>query len=176
MLRFFIWFVVLICALFGLEITNWGQEHLVLPFTTLVAKASGLIIQLFDRDVIAVGNKLLPTVAGKEGIEIVAGCNGVEAIIILAAAVFSFPATWRQKLAGFTVGFFAIQALNMVRIISLYYILQWSKIWFDWFHLYLWQALIILDALIVWLLWLRWISRTSQAAAAATAAAPNPAT
>jgi hypothetical protein len=26
---------------------------------------------------------------------------------------------------------------------------------FEWFHLYLWQALIILDALVVWLIWLR---------------------
>ena len=29
------------------------------------------------------------------------------------------------------------------------------RLWFDWFHLYLWQALIILDALVVWLIWLR---------------------
>jgi hypothetical protein len=38
---------------------------------------------------------------------------------------------------------------------------QWSMVWFEWFHLYLWQALIIIDALVVWLLWLRWISRTT---------------
>jgi hypothetical protein len=31
--------------------------------------------------------------------------------------------------------------------------------WFDWFHHYLWQALIILDALVVWLIWLRWLPR-----------------
>jgi hypothetical protein len=27
--------------------------------------------------------------------------------------------------------------------------------WFEWAHLYLWQALIMLDALIVWMLWIR---------------------
>ncbi len=32
---------------------------------------------------------------------------------------------------------------------------QWNMVWFEWFHLYLWQALIILDALVVWLIWLR---------------------
>jgi hypothetical protein len=36
---------------------------------------------------------------------------------------------------------------------------QYSMIWFEWFHLYLWQALIILDAVFVWLIWLRWVSR-----------------
>jgi hypothetical protein len=29
--------------------------------------------------------------------------------------------------------------------------------WFDWFHLYLWQALIVLDALVVFLVWLRYL-------------------
>jgi len=45
--------------------------------------------------------------------------------------------------------------LNLVRIISLYYLGQWNYTAFEWFHLYLWQALIILDALVVWLIWLR---------------------
>jgi exosortase/archaeosortase family protein len=53
----------------------------------------------------------------------------------------------------------AIQLLNAVRIISLFYLLQWDKNWFEWFHLYVWQALIILDALVVWLIWLRYLPK-----------------
>ena len=56
---------------------------------------------------------------------------------------------------GFGIGFLAIQGLNLVRIISLFYMGQWNMTLFKWFHLYLWQALIILDALVVWLVWLR---------------------
>ena len=83
------------------------------------------------------------------------GCNGLEAVIILFAAMFAFPAPFKNKLIGFTIGFFAIQLLNLVRIISLYYLGQWNYTAFEWFHLYLWQALIIIDALVVWLIWLR---------------------
>jgi hypothetical protein len=43
--------------------------------------------------------------------------------------------------------------------------------WFDWFHLYLWQALIVLDALVVFLLWLRWLPRESGSTRHATASA-----
>ena len=57
------------------------------------------------------------------------------------------------------IGFLAIQGLNLVRIISLFYLGQWNRMWFDWFHLYLWQALIVLDALAVWLIWLRYLPR-----------------
>ena len=35
------------------------------------------------------------------------------------------------------------------------YLLQWNPVWFEWAHLYLWQALIMLDGLIVYLLWVR---------------------
>jgi len=83
------------------------------------------------------------------------GCNGLEAVIILFAAIFAFPAPFKHKIIGFVIGFFAIQALNLVRIISLFYLGQWNQVAFEWFHLYLWQALIILDALVVWLIWLR---------------------
>ena len=33
---------------------------------------------------------------------------------------------------------------------------------FEWAHLYVWQTLIMVDVLVVWLLWLRWI-RTADA-------------
>ena len=64
------------------------------------------------------------------------------------------------------IGFLAIQSLNVVRIISLFYLHEWTSVWFDWFHLYLWQALIILDALVFWLIWLRWLPRAPRAVAA----------
>ncbi|HPE61213.1 MAG TPA: hypothetical protein PLB10_12830 [Thiolinea sp.] len=58
---------------------------------------------------------------------------------------------------GLLVGFIAIQAMNLIRIISLFYLLQWSEQWFEWFHLYVWQALIFMDVLIVFVLWIRWL-------------------
>lgn len=34
-------------------------------------------------------------------VSIEAGCNGVEAMIVLAAAIFAFPVPWKRKIAGF---------------------------------------------------------------------------
>ncbi|MPV85776.1 hypothetical protein GCU85_03350 [Cardiobacteriales bacterium ML27] len=66
---------------------------------------------------------------------------------------FYCPIGW-QKLWGLVIGFIAIQALNVVRVISLFYLGQWDKGLFDFAHYYAWQALIILDALVVFLIWL----------------------
>lgn len=158
MIRFFILFLTLIVLLFGLEVLTWTQTHVILPFTSVLADISVFLIKLFDDDVLAYGKIISSTVNGF-AVSIEPGCNGVEAVIILFAAIFAFPATIRQKLIGFALGFVAIQALNLVRIISLFYLGQWNMVWFEWFHLYLWQALIILDALVVWMIWLRYLQR-----------------
>ena len=79
----------------------------------------------------------------------------VEACIVLFAAVIAFPSTWRHKLLGLALGFVAVQGLNVVRVISLFYLGQWNTAVFNFAHEYLWQALIMLDVLIVWLLWVR---------------------
>lgn len=51
----------------------------------------------------------------------------------------------------------AVQGVNLLRIISLFYLGQWRFGVFEFAHLYLWQALIMLDVLVVWLLWERWL-------------------
>jgi exosortase H (IPTLxxWG-CTERM-specific) len=154
MLRFFIIFSVLLIGLFTLELFQSAEKYIILPFTSMIADISVWIVQVFDDNVIATGNVLRDKVSGF-GVRIERGCNGLEAVIILFSAIFAFPAPLKNKLIGFVAGFFAIQLLNLVRIISLYYLGQWNYTAFEWFHLYLWQALIILDALVVWLIWLR---------------------
>lgn len=154
MIRFFVLFTVLLVGLFTLEILQPVEMHVILPFTSLVADVSVWIVQFFDDNVVAVSNVIRDKTTGF-GVRIERGCNGVEALIILFAAIFAFPAPFKNKLIGFAAGFVAIQGLNLVRIVSLFYLGQWNQVAFEWFHLYLWQALIILDALVVWLIWLR---------------------
>lgn len=148
--------MVMLTVLFGIEILGVVQETVILPFTGLLAKISVTIVSAFDDQVHAYG-KIIRSLENGFAVEIQPGCNGVEAVIILFAAIFAFPAPFKHKLVGFGIGFFAIQGLNLVRIISLFYLGQWNMTAFKWFHLYLWQALIILDALVVWLIWLRYL-------------------
>jgi exosortase H (IPTLxxWG-CTERM-specific) len=161
MLRFFIIFSLLLIGLFTLEILQPVEKFVIMPFTALIADISVWIVLLFDDNVIATGNVIRDATNGF-GVSIERGCNGLEAVIILFSAIFAFPAPFRYKMLGFVIGFFAIQALNLVRIISLFYLGQWSYPVFEWFHLYLWQALIILDALVVWLIWLRRMPRSPR--------------
>jgi exosortase H (IPTLxxWG-CTERM-specific) len=152
--RFLGVFIAVQLLLFGVELLQPVQQHVVLPLTSGIAWICVQLLAWLDPSVTAYGKVLMNAQSGF-GVSIEPGCNGIEACIVLIAAMLAFPATWRQRLIGIAIGIVAIQAFNLVRIISLFYLGQWNMDWFHFAHEYLWQALIMLDALFVFLLWAR---------------------
>ncbi len=170
MLRFLLLFLLILGVLFVAELLQPVDQHVIEPFTGVIAHVCAWLVSTFDSHTMAIGKELHSTTNGF-AISIERGCNGVEAVIILVSAMLAYPAPWRYKLLGIGAGFVAIQALNLVRIISLFYLGQWNRTWFDWFHMYLWQALIVLDALVAFLVWLRWLPASSPRSPAVPRAA-----
>lgn len=166
--RFVVTFALILVGLFSVEMMAPVQEHVVVPFTSLLAKISAALIFPFDDSVIAYG-KILQFEDTGFAVSIEAGCNGVEATIVLIAAVIAFPAGWKVRLIAIFLGFLTIQALNIVRIITLFYLGNWDIDIFSWVHLYLWPALIMLDVLVVFIVYLRYLSQKEVIAANAAA-------
>lgn len=166
MWRFISLFVVVLAVLFGIEKLNVVQAAAIYPWTSFLAWFSAALMTVFDADVISYG-RIIQSQASGFGVSIEAGCNGVEAVIILMAGMVAFPAPMRLKLVGVLIGCVAVQAANILRVISLYYLGKWDKEVFDFAHLYLWQALIMLDVLVVWLLWIRAVAKQQGASLAA---------
>lgn len=166
MFRFIAVFIVVLLVLFGIEMLNPVQVAVVHPWTHLLARMSAAVMTLFDADVISFGRVLQSKNTGF-GVSIEAGCNGVEAVIILVAGMLAFPSSWKLKVTGMAIGIVAVQAVNLLRVISLYYLGQWNMEAFEFAHVYLWQSLIMLDVLAIWLLWIRLVARDSGARLAA---------
>lgn len=152
-----IYFLIL-GLLFWIETTHWAQSFTVGTWTQFLADFSGGLMQVFDDKVVVQGSDIRNSETGY-AVSIKSGCNGVEAAMILAAAILAYPAPWLKKLLGMVIGVLAIQVLNVVRIISLYYLGAWSQKALDIAHLYVWPGLIILDALVIFLLWIHWLGR-----------------
>ena len=163
MARFFVLFVVILLALFAAELTPPAQNAVVIPWTDALARISAGLVTIFDPHVVAFGKVLQSTRSGF-AISIEAGCNGIEAAMVLIAAMLAFPAPWRHRAIGILAGLAAVQVLNTVRVVSLFYLGQWNFRAFEWAHFYVWQALIMLDVLIVWLLWIRMLPPASRPA------------
>lgn len=163
MARFVTIFVVILVTLFTVEMLVPVQEHVIIPFTSMLARLSAALILPFDPSVIAYG-KVLQFKDTGFAVSIEAGCNGVEATIVLIAAVVAFPAGWGARCIAIGLGFLAIQVMNIARIISLFYLGNWNMEFFEWIHLYLWPALIMLDVLIVFILYLRYLTDSNPPA------------
>jgi len=68
------------------------------------------------------------------GINILNGCEGIEIIFLLVAALCVFPATLRQRFFGILTGTLFVFALNQVRILALFYAYRADKALFGLLH------------------------------------------
>jgi exosortase H (IPTLxxWG-CTERM-specific) len=126
------------------------NDKIVEPFTGVVAKIGGVACRLFGEPTRMEGTTIA---SPRFSVNIRNGCNGLETIFIFAAAVLAFPASWKVRCWGLVLGFLAIQAINIVRIVSLFYIgIFWPKL-FEQSHQVIWQAVVILFGVVLWIVW-----------------------
>lgn len=139
---------------FGVVYSTPVRTLFIGPFTAAITQLSGWLIQLFGEQVTVRENFLsIPGFA----VQVLDMCNGVEATLILWAALLAFPAPWFYTLKGLLLGTLTVHCLNIIRIISLVYLGAYKPEWFHWVHWYVWDALIMLDILLVFLAWIRWM-------------------
>ncbi len=87
------------------------------------------------------------------------GCDAIEPSVLLVAAILAFPVPFRGKWPGILVGVLAVQLLNLIRIVSLYYTGVFYPKAFDMMHIEIWQPVFILMVLLFWLIWVFWTLR-----------------
>jgi len=130
---------------------SWVDEWVVVPMTELTAHASNVFIRLLGFDSRVTGT----IIAGADGfaVNILKGCNGAYVIAIYLSAVFSFPSTLKERAIGAGAGVPIVLAINLVRIVSLYYIGVKRPDLFESFHYHVWQTVVIVLAMAVWVAW-----------------------
>ena len=74
-------------------------------------------------------------------------------MLLFIGAVIAYPASLRAKGLGVLIGVVFLGALNLARIMSLYWIGSTYPQYLDVVHLLVWQVLIIIIAIIMWPLW-----------------------
>jgi exosortase family protein XrtM len=101
---------------------------------------------------------------GKFMVEIRRGCEGIEGMLLLIAAMLAFPAGLREKLIGMAGGILFIYVFNLARIAVLYYVVKYSPALFDMMHIYVGQIIIIFVALTYFIFWLSRLERSQEKA------------
>lgn len=153
-------FLALLVAFYFVVASHPVNDAVIVPFTAGVARVSAVILDGIGEKVSVAGTELR---SGAFAVNIENGCNGVEAALIFGSAVLAFPASWRGRLSGLVLGFAAIQALNLVRVVSLFWIGAHRPALFSASHTVLWQSVVVLASV---LFFLAWASREQKARAA----------
>ncbi|HUO85083.1 MAG TPA: exosortase H [Thermoanaerobaculia bacterium] len=148
--RFLLVFFATLVGSFALIAFNPVNDHVIVPFTGWITRVSGAILNLLGQEVTITGTVIA---SSQFGVDIKNGCNGVEAMLLVLAAIFAFPATWISRVVGILAGAIAVQLLNFIRIVSLYLLGRYYPEIFQLFHTGVWQILIILAGVGIFLLW-----------------------
>jgi exosortase H (IPTLxxWG-CTERM-specific) len=161
MLRFLVAFSACALSSFALLLAPAFRPAVALFSRTLVRTSSSIIsVSGGHARIEGPERTILVHPTGGMGVEMKDGCNGVNVTLLLWSALLAFPVSWRQRLKGLLLGTLAIQAVNLVRFVSLFYLLQYNRQLFDFAHDYLWESLIMLDALVVFWVWVYGIRRS----------------
>jgi exosortase/archaeosortase family protein len=88
-------------------------------------------------------------------LEIVPECTPLVPILLLIGAIAAYPASLRARAAGLALGAAGLWAFNLLRLVTLLFILARAPRWFDFAHVYLWQTVSVLAAAAAFALWVR---------------------
>lgn len=126
------------------------NDHVIVPYTGWITSVSGAILGWIGQDVRVEGTMIL---SSDFGVNIANGCNGVEAMLLVIAAIGAFPAGPMSRISGIIAGGIAIQLLNFVRIVTLFLLGRYHHDVFQIFHTAVWQILIVLAGVMIFLVW-----------------------
>ena len=136
----------------------------IVPFTSAIARVSAGVLNAIGERVTVEGTEIH---SSRFAVQIENGCNGVETALLFGSAVLAFPSPWRRRLLGLVLGFVAIQIVNLVRVVSLFWVGAHRPALFSTSHTVIWQSVVVLCGVLLFLLW---ASRERALASAASRA------
>ena len=126
------------------------DEHVVVPFTAFLVRISTSILTMLGEPARSQGT-LIASAAFT--VDVKNGCNGVEAMLLLVAAVLAFPASLRERVLGTILGIGLLQAANLFRVVTLFWLGVHHREVFELFHAAIWQTLLILLSVAIFVVW-----------------------
>lgn len=132
-------------GLFALLRSAWIRQGLLDPFARLQQRVTAELLG-----------------APTTGVVIDASCSGGDAMVLCLGVLLAYPATWRERLRGISVGFALILGLNVLRIATLSAVVD-NPALFDLLHLYVWRAVLIVAVATYAFAWMHSVGKRRDA-------------
>ncbi len=143
-------------ALFYVGYLPFTQTDAYQSYLALIARASGTALGVLGQDITVAGQSLF---SPAYSIQIVMGCDGIEATALFAAGVLALPVRLRSRLLCMLVGTVVLTAINLFRIVTVFCVGVYFPDLSDTVHWDVWPAFWIVATLSCWLIWAHWAVR-----------------
>ncbi len=150
-------FVAVMVGFAGVALLTYREDvlgALLAPLTTWTARVTLALLYWLG----IAATRMATVVSHPSGFayEIYYRCTGFLPVAFLMTAILAYPGCWRRKLVGLAVGVPVLIALNLTRLVHLFYLGVHNPAAFDFAHSVLWEGFLILAILGLWLGWTRW--------------------
>ncbi len=158
--RLLVQFIVLIGLFYVLWSAPFFQHGFIGPLSEFYASISGVILSLIGYPVQVIGDSINN---GKGiAVNIRNGCDGIEGLAIFWVGILIFPTKWKDKLLALLFGSLFLVALNVIRIVTLYWFRINVPSLFEMMHVSVWQVLFIALTVATLLFWIGWTNKRNE--------------
>ena len=155
-LKFWLGFVGVMALFYVFTIQPFYIENIQQPVSSFFASVTAGILNVFGQEATAKG---MDIISPAYSLSIKKGCDSIAPIMLVVTGVLLFPAEWKKKIIGIGIGIGALFLLNLIRIISLYYIGIHAPDLFEFMHVEFWQVVFIGLAILYFFYWLNWATK-----------------
>lgn len=128
-LKFVAYFAVLMTAF---EACRGSPVERFLVEDCILKPTVGLVHIVAPREPIQLDGRTIASPSSH--LRVTRGCEGVEIFLILVSAIIAFPATWRAKAVGLTIGCALSYALSVSRLLALHFTLAYRPAAWESLH------------------------------------------
>jgi exosortase/archaeosortase family protein len=147
---------IILCGigiLWGVTNLPWAIENLLEPLSAGLAWLVTGILQIFGEPVLQVG---LVIKGPSANMVITPAGTGIFQIVILSTVIFAWAINTKKKWVGILLGIFILTAVNVLRIVTIYYCTLTIPDWIPFIEGIFWQGIMVL---LVPLFWMYWITK-----------------
>ncbi len=129
-----------------------GLQRLLDPVNLLLAQAVETLVGRMDMAVTRTGTVLMHPDGFGYRIDYV--CSGFRPLVLIAITILVVRATWAQRMVGILIALVGIEAINVVRLVHLYWLGVHRPEAFPMAHEVVWNVLAVLAVLAYLGIWL----------------------
>ncbi len=154
-------FVVVLLLLLGLfefvAASDFVRNGAIPGYMRFVAKVTGGVMSVWGEEVTVSGSTIS---SPRFSVNIKKGCDAVQPTALFLAGVLASPVVFWPKIPGIFLGLLFLGSMNIVRVISLFYIGAFmSQRAFAIMHEDVWQVAFIFLSILAWGLWAVWAAQ-----------------